>query len=98
MLLFLYLTTAVAGFLSPYEKASRDAAYLLAPPQRVRLFHDGRLIGPFVYSLERTRDPDTVLHMHSHPAAVDGADRGAATQWPALQVYFGITSPWRCPT
>ena len=42
-------TDAVAGFLSPYEKATRDADYLLAPPQR--LFHDGRLVGPFVYLL-----------------------------------------------
>ena len=65
VLLFLYLTTAVAGFLSPYEKATRDAAFLLAPPQRVRLFHAGRLIGPFVYSLERTRDPVTLLRIYT---------------------------------
>ena len=58
-------TTSVAGFLSPYEKATRDAAYLLAPPQRVRLFHDGRLIGPFVYSLERTRDPETLQRIYT---------------------------------
>ena len=32
------------------EKANRDADYLLAPLLRVRLFHDGRLTGPFVYS------------------------------------------------
>ena len=65
VLLFLYLTTGVAGFLSPYEKASRDADYLLAPPQRVRLFHDGRFIGPFVYSLERTRDPETLQRIYT---------------------------------
>ena len=65
VLLFLYLTTAVAGFLSPYEKATRDADYLLAPPQRVRLFHDGRLLGPFVYSLERTRDPETLQRIYT---------------------------------
>ena len=65
VLLFLYLTTAVAGFLSPYEKATRDADYLLAPPQRVRLFHAGRLLGPFVYSLERTRDPETLLRIYT---------------------------------
>ena len=65
VLLFLYLATAVAGFLSPYEKATRDADYLLASPQRVRLFHDGRLIGPFVYSLVRTRDPETLQRYYN---------------------------------
>ncbi len=65
VLLFLYLTTAAAGFLSPYEKATRAAEYLLAPPQRVRLFHDGRLLGPFVYSLERTRDPETLQRIYT---------------------------------
>ena len=69
VLLFLYLTTGVAGFLSPYEKASRDADYLLAPPQRVRLFHDGRLLGPFVYSLERTRDPETLQRIYTENTA-----------------------------
>ena len=65
VLLLLYLTTAVAGFLSPYEKATRDANYVLAPPQRVRLFHDGRFIGPFVYLLERTRDPETLQRIYT---------------------------------
>ena len=65
VLLFLYLTTSVAGFLSPYEKATRDADYLLAPPQRVRLFHAGRLLGPFVYGLERTRDPETLQRIYT---------------------------------
>ena len=58
--LFLYLTTAVAGFSSLNKNATRDADYLLTLSQRVRLFHDGRLIGRFVYSLERTRDPETL--------------------------------------
>ncbi len=65
VLLFLYLTTAVAGFLSPYEKTTRDAHYVLAPPQRVRLFHDGRFVGPFVYALERTRDPETLQRIYT---------------------------------
>ena len=65
VLLFLYLATAVAGFLSPYEKVTRDADYLLASPQRVRLFHDGRLMGPFVYSLVRTRDPETLQRYYN---------------------------------
>ncbi len=56
VLLLLYLATSVAGFLSSYEKATRDAVNLLAPPQRVRPFHDGRLIGP---SSTRSSGPAT---------------------------------------
>ena len=48
----------------PVQKATRDAAYLLVSPQRVRLFHDGRLLGPFVCSLERTRDPETLQRIY----------------------------------
>ena len=55
----------------------------------MRLYHDGRLIGPFVYSLERTRDPDTVLHMHSHLPLWMGLTAALPPQWPALRVYFG---------
>ncbi len=69
-LLLLYLSTAVAGFLSPYEKATRDHAYVLAPPQRVRLLHDGRFVGPFVYALERTRDPETLQRIYTEDRSV----------------------------
>ena len=31
----------------------------------MRLFHDGRLIGPFVYSLVRTRDPETLQRYYN---------------------------------
>ena len=45
VLAVMYLTSAVAGFLSPYEKATRNSDFVLVPPQRVRLFDAGRLVG-----------------------------------------------------
>jgi peptide/nickel transport system permease protein len=38
-------------FLSPYELRSRHPDHVYAPPQSVHLFHEGRLVGPFVYGL-----------------------------------------------
>ena len=52
ILLALYASVLVSEVLAPYHLSSRDAGHIYAPPQRVHLFHDGRLIGPFVYGLD----------------------------------------------
>ncbi len=48
-LLALYAAILVAEFLAPYGLESRNAAHVYAPPQTIHLFHEGRLVGPFVY-------------------------------------------------
>jgi peptide/nickel transport system permease protein len=48
-LLAAYATIPFVEFLSPYALRSRHADAVYFPPQRVHFFHDGRLIGPFVY-------------------------------------------------
>jgi peptide/nickel transport system permease protein len=48
-LVVLYATIPFVEFLAPYELRSRHADYVYSPPQRVRLFHEGRFVGPFVY-------------------------------------------------
>ncbi len=48
-LLVSYLLLPVAGFIAPYTPNERSAEYLYHPPQGIHLFHDGSLIGPFVY-------------------------------------------------
>jgi peptide/nickel transport system permease protein len=70
-LLVLYGSVLVSEILAPYGLETRNASFLLAPPQRVHLFHDGRFVGPFVYGLhyslnmenlrrEYTEDTDAV--------------------------------------
>jgi peptide/nickel transport system permease protein len=44
-----YASTLVSEFIAPYNLHTRNTSHIYAPPQRVQLFHDGRLIGPFVY-------------------------------------------------
>lgn len=55
-LLFSYLMLPVAGFIAPYTPAERNADHLYAPPQAIKLFHEGRFVGPFVYPRTATAD------------------------------------------
>ncbi|MDQ3559156.1 MAG: ABC transporter permease, partial [Pseudomonadota bacterium] len=62
-LIFLVLSYAsilVTEFLAPYDLHSRHTNFIFAPPQRVHLFHDGRLVGPFVYPLDYELDMETL--------------------------------------
>ena len=48
-LVVLYATIPFVEFLAPYELRSRHPDHVYSPPQRVRLFHEGQFVGPFVY-------------------------------------------------
>jgi peptide/nickel transport system permease protein len=48
-LVALYATIPFVEFLAPYELRSRHPDHVHAPPQRVRFFHEGAFVGPFVY-------------------------------------------------
>ncbi|WP_324668916.1 ABC transporter permease [Geochorda subterranea] len=61
----LYLGALFAGFLAPYGQATQFPQYAYAPPQRVRLWHEGRWVGPFVYPLQRQRDPVTFISTYA---------------------------------
>ena len=51
-LLLSYLSIIVTEFLAPYDLHTRHTDFIYAPPQRVHLFHEGRLVGPFVYGFD----------------------------------------------
>jgi len=51
VLLASYFSVLVAEFLAPYDLNTRLTNFIYAPPQGVHLFHDGELVGPFVYGL-----------------------------------------------
>ena len=60
----LYITASVAGFVAPYHKTDSRGKFALAPPMRVRILDDGRLQRPFVYGLDRERDPETLMFVY----------------------------------
>ena len=68
ILLAMYASIFIVEWLAPYNLHTRDVDHIFAPPQRIHLFHEGELIGPFVYgfdyrlnmdNLKREYTPDT---------------------------------------
>ncbi|MBY0361974.1 MAG: ABC transporter permease [Phreatobacter sp.] len=55
----LYASVPFVEWLAPYEQGRRNGDFLLAPPQGVHLFHEGRFVGPFVYPYRAQLDLDT---------------------------------------
>jgi peptide/nickel transport system permease protein len=49
ILLVFYASILVTEVLAPYHLHTRDTRHIYAPPQPLHLFHEGRLVGPFVY-------------------------------------------------
>ncbi|MEP4884753.1 MAG: ABC transporter permease subunit [Alphaproteobacteria bacterium] len=64
-LIFLYLVAAFAEVFAPYELQHRDVRSIYAPPQAVHLFHEGKLVGPFVYGYRSKRDPETLQKIYT---------------------------------
>lgn len=55
-LLTAYLMLPIAGFIAPYTPNERHADHLYAPPQSVKLFNNGKWIGPHVFPLTAEAD------------------------------------------
>lgn len=48
-LVLVYASILISEVIAPYSFTHRHTDFIYAPPQEVRLFHDGSLIGPYVY-------------------------------------------------
>jgi peptide/nickel transport system permease protein len=58
-LLVLYGSIPFTEIIATYGLETRNSDYLLAPPQRIHLFHEGTLVGPFVYGYEAKPNLET---------------------------------------
>jgi peptide/nickel transport system permease protein len=58
-LVLLALCAIFAEFVAPYDPFKVERLRTMAPPTGIHLFHEGQFVGPFVYAMERTRDPET---------------------------------------
>lgn len=61
----LYASTLVTEVIAPYDLHTRNARYIYAPPQRVRLFHEGSFVGPFVYGYGYKLDMANLRRVYS---------------------------------
>jgi peptide/nickel transport system permease protein len=48
-LLLMYGSILISEFLAPYNLHTRNINAIYSPPQGVHIYHDGSLVGPFVY-------------------------------------------------
>ena len=60
ILLLFYASILVSEVLSPYNLHSRDSRHIYAPPQQLRLFHESKFVGPFVYGYTMQLDMQTM--------------------------------------
>jgi peptide/nickel transport system permease protein len=56
-----YFLGIFCEFLAPYDPNIFERSYTFVPPQPIHFIDQGEWRGPFIYGLERTRDPETYL-------------------------------------
>lgn len=64
ILIALYLIALFAPFLAPYGITVQHRGDVHRPPQGIHVVHEGRLVRPFIYPLEATRDPVTFRRLY----------------------------------
>ena len=62
---FFYLVAIFADFVSPHDPTKRFSQYIYAPPQRIRIVHEGKLRMPFVYGYKQSLDPKTLNRVYT---------------------------------
>jgi peptide/nickel transport system permease protein len=65
VLFAIYASILVSEVLAPYNLHTRDSRHIYAPPQELRLFHDGGFVGPFVYGYAMELDQQTMRRVYS---------------------------------
>jgi peptide/nickel transport system permease protein len=55
-----YASILVSEMIAPYDLHHRHSGFVYSPPQGVHLFHQGRLMSPFVYPLDFKLNMDTL--------------------------------------
>jgi peptide/nickel transport system permease protein len=59
-IIIIFTVSIFCGFFSPFDPFEIDASKEYQPPQRIRIFDQGRLSRPFVYGFTVARNPETL--------------------------------------
>lgn len=98
----LYLVAAFCEFVAPYDPEESFVQYKLAPPSRVRIFDaEGNLRRPFVYKINRERNPETLRNTYVEDTStiypirffVQGSEYKMWGQWTMNRHLFGLDVP-----
>lgn len=61
VLILLHLFAIFSGFIAPYSEVTTDRRRTYHPPTRIHIFHEGKLVRPFVYAYKRV---DTLRNIY----------------------------------
>lgn len=61
VLILFYLVAIFGNFVAPQGTEQFDGSYVNCSPTKVHWFHEGKLVGPFVYGMQIGRDPETFM-------------------------------------
>lgn len=59
-IILLYAIALFCEFIAPSDPSQYDSNFTYAPPQRIHLFHEGRLVRPYVFALKQEIEPEAL--------------------------------------
>ncbi len=65
LVIFYVVGPVLAGFFATTDSFLRHRSFVFAPPQAIRVWHEGRPRLPFVYGLDPSRDPETLRRLYA---------------------------------
>jgi peptide/nickel transport system permease protein len=65
VLLVMYVSIVFCEFLAPYDLDARNTDFIYAPPQRIRIFDEGKLVSPFVFGYDYRLDMNTLERVYT---------------------------------
>ena len=98
ILALFYMCVPFAEQIAPYDPNERSSEFLYAPPQPIRLFHDGGLSRPFVYPMRADLNLNTLQWEYvtdrTAPAPIRFLCRGDEyTFWGLIEGRFHLVCP-----
>jgi peptide/nickel transport system permease protein len=66
ILLIMYASILICEILAPYGLDARNTDFIYAPPQRIRIFDQGKLVAPFVYGYDYRLDMNTLERVYTN--------------------------------
>lgn len=102
IVILLYGVAAFCEFVAPYDPETPFVQYKLAPPTRIHIFDsEGNLRRPFVYRIQRDRDPVTLRSLYTEDTStiypirffVEGTEYKMWNRWTMNRHLFGLDVP-----
>ena len=99
IVLLLYLVAAFCEFVAPYDPEQTFAKYKMTPPTGIHIFDEaGTLQRPFVYKIQRDRDPETLRSIYTEDKStiypirfwVEGSEYKLWGLFPTNIHFFGL--------